>query len=1723
MEGLMKIQKSIQDKINKNYSNYKKSKSRSSYGYFAERLNILNNNWREFEENHRNILKEAVDTDKDISYFKLSLFDEVEELYVEFKCALQDSMALLKKDEPKEKEENSKDQSSNSPSGSSIAHLPRISLPIFSGKYLEWQSFHDLFVSMIDSNTSLAEVQKLHYLKAHLSGEAEQILRHIPITDANYTQCWNKLKKRYNNRRYIANSILTRLVGQRKLMTESANGIKQLLDTTNDCLSALSNIGVNTSSWDIIIIHLVSLKLDNSTRVQWEHRISDHSDILPTLEEFNKFLECRFLAMECLHNNERNDDKVERPKVFSVTAISCSFCKESHLLFQCEKFCNESYESRHEFIQKNKLCFNCFGSNHPVSRCKRRTTCRRCGRRHHSLLHPEGNSSSSSNMELNQTNESEHREQENVQREEVQESSRISTHFANGSISSPGQVMLATALVHVDTNRDCYTLRALLDQGSQASFVTERVVQLLGLRKIPFKGIVSGLGGDQFNLSIKHMVIFKIQSIYTSFSYEIQAYVLNALSSSLPAQKLNIQDWPELSGLTLADPGYGTPSKIDLLLGADVYGMILTNNIIRKGSVTAQDTQLGWILSGRVEVNHHCHHSSIVSMHSLDNSDEILRKFWELESGKEQNFMSEEDKACEEYYEKTTTRDESGRYVVRLPFRKNNPDCEQGDFKEIAKKRLLTMERKLEKDPILRKECSRVIEEYIDMNHMELITEEREKVRADAVYLPLLVVVRLDKSTTAVRLVFDASCKGNNGKSLNDDLLTGPRLQGELRHLLMKWRTYPICFVADIIKMYRQVKVHDEDTRYQRILWRHNSNEPFREYRILRVTFGVSSAPYLAVKSLQQVAKDEGKHFPLAADRVLQDFYMDDLMSGCQTEEEAVDIYNQMVELLDRGGFKLQKWASNSQKLMQEIQEDNKADRNLVIKTDDLVKILGVSWNVSSDEFEYVIKLHPQMQPITKRVILSDISRLFDPLGWIAPVIIQAKIYIQKLWLAGLGWDEEVPSDLLDKWISFREELPKLNQVKLPRWMHATYDTTDIEIHGYCDASNDAYGAVVYSRIKDKFGEVHVNLIGARTKVAPIKQISIPRLELCGAVLLAKLLSEVSSVMNVSKVQLRAWTDSTIVLAWLKGEPNRWKTFVANRVTEILEVLDSSQWSHIESNQNPADCASRGLRPGELIEHGLWWHGPQMLHESYYEFPLIENLSTDLEKKAIKSYLAVSDRSNDELPVWTKYSSLNKLIRVIAFCLRIVNKLKHRKLLPSYLTAAELNYSLNICLKHCQSSSFPIEIEQLMKCRSIPKGSKILSLCPFLDDKHIMRVRGRIEHSQEDYDAKHPIILPRDHHISKLIVADAHEKTLHGGPQLMHNYISTRYWIINVRSIIRQYIKKCITCIRYSTSCQQPFMGDLPSSRVTASRPFSRSGVDYCGPINVRISKGRGCRCFKGYVCLFVCMVTRAIHLEVVSDMTSEGFIAAFKRFVARRGHCQEIWSDNGTNFVGASKELRVLFKAEKSSILDEVAQCLANTGTEWHFIPPRAPNFGGIWEAGVKSTKYHLKRVLDGTTLTYEELSTLLAQVEACLNSRPMYRLPTSQEDSLPLTPGHFLIGEPLVTVPENNYMNHNSSMLRRWQLMQKLTQNFWRKWSREYLTTLCNRYKWTKVTPEPQIGQVVLIKEGDLPPSRWLFGRIEKKHPGPDNITRVVTLRCKENCIKRPVSKLCILPVVQ
>ncbi|CAH2083690.1 unnamed protein product [Euphydryas editha] len=647
------------------------------------------------------------------------------------------------------------------------------------------------------------------------------------------------------------------------------------------------------------------------------------------------------------------------------------------------------------------------------------------------------------------------------------------------------------------------------------------------------------------------------------------------------------------------------------------------------------------------------------------------------------------------------------------------------------------------------------------------------------------------------------------------------------------------------------------------------------------------------------------------------------------------------------------------------------------------------------------------------------------------------------------------------------------------------------ELHVFADASQKAYSAVVY--LKGKLGNhVQVTLVTAKTKVAPVeKEISIPRMELCAALLATKLIHEV--VQSVDNI-------------------------VSNRVSEILTILDREQWNHVSTDQNPADCASRGLSVTDLIQHNLWWTGPDFLRKDNHVNASM-NFTTNEEERHIKALAAVVLK---EEFIWIRFSNLSKLLRVLSYCKKflMLRVPKKQRVINRIVTAEEMQNIMQICVKKTQELHFSEELQQLKSQGYVVKRSPLHTLNPFLDRNGLLRVGGRINKSHEDFDKRHPLIVPSDSHITKLIVLDAHHRTLHGGPQLMLNYLRAKFWIIRARERVKKCYRECIICTRYSRQNNNQLMGQLPDARLTPYRPFKSSGVDFTGHINIRFSPGRGSRSYKGYVCLFICMATRAIHLEAVSDLTAVGFIAAFRRFVSRRGLCQHLYSDNGTNFVGADRELRLMFNRAKSQAPDEIAQLLANEGTTWHFIPPQAPNFGGLWEAGIRSTKSHLKRVIGDSTLTFEELSTVLTQIEACLNSRPISCLSDHPDDPLPLTPGHFLIGESLITIPDNNYSDVSKlSGLQRWKLTQRMVHDFWKKWSDEYLVNLNQRFKWSMKRSEPEIDDVVIVRDQNIPPAKWLLGRVIEKHPGKDCITRVVTLRTKNGLCKRPCNKLCLL----
>lgn len=1731
MEQLLFAQEDLSSRLSKARTNYKKtSKERKTEQSCKLRLESLEELWKTFVNNHAELYKTAKpEVLKATAYVEKELFDTAEELYIDYKCLIMQDLYVESAAIGKSVGSNPIHKSGGNTEN--LAKLPKIVIPKFTGNYSEWITFRDLFKSLVH-NTNIDNAVKMQYLKGSLGGEAEQLVRNFTISSANYDKCWNTLIERYNNKRFLCNTILKRLFSQRSSNSESASFLKEILDNTMECIGALSNLGVDVSTWDLIIIYMTSLKLDPESRKQWELESANITgNELPNLNAFQVFLTKRFRALEFVDTGSSSNRSRVAPKSFHVAEEAnvretCKFCKDQHKLVHCKSFEREEVPARRVFVEKQRLCFNCLGDGHSANQCRCRVSCRVCRRRHHTFLHLAGGYSQSKPIASSGS--------------PVASSSGEGAPvvcFASGGVAPRNQVLLATALVKADTgNGDTQIVRVLLDQGSQASFITEATVQHLGLTKIPVRGVISGVGGG-LNVSSKSKVKLNISSMQEGFQnikLSLDVYVLKSITTLLPSKQVIAAEW--VCSLPLADPGYNTPSRIDLLLGAEVVGQVMREGIQKQGSLLAQHTSLGWILSGVVDSNSNKQATKLISMHQVCvEEDNQLKKFWELEADTKTNIkptLTEEETRCEKFFAETTRRDEDGRYIVKLPFKSEDLKVEKS--KKIAEKRLAYLEAKLNKETDLKTKYVEVLEEYLHLDHMERIPEH-EVNNIKGTYLPHFAVVRNDKDTTKVRIVFDASCKGENGVSLNDMMMIGPTLQPELRNILIRWRQHRICLSSDIVKMYRQVKVAAEDVDFQRILWRKdqtatnssaliaksaNQSGKTEEFRLLRVTFGTASAPYLAVKALQQVAIDEGANYPVAAARVNKDYYMDDLLTGGENVESAMKLYSEMVNLLKRGGFELQKWSSNSEELLERIKETGKRvdkEDGIRLKTDEAIKLLGLTWNRRSDAFQYTVTLPQLKEPVTKRIVISDISRLFDPLGWVAPTVIVAKIIIQKLWISGIEWDEEVPSKTLEEWLTYRNELPDLSSLRITRWLHTSQKNMHVELHGFSDASKLAYAAVVYIRVIDEKGDIYVNLITAKTKVAPIKQVSIPRLELCGAVLAARLLVEVAETMEIEKQNIHAWTDSTVVLAWLNSHPNRWQTFIANRVSEILTTLDSHQWSHIRSKQNPADCASRGLKPSELVNDALWFNGPEVLHKKEVIYDRMKDQETNIEE--IKVHIVNTDK------LWERFSNLGKLVRVVAYCRRFMTWKKRKQTKDQgFLTTQELKEALEVCIKQCQNEHFEEEIASLEKSgNGIATKLKgpFKSLNPFLDYKQILRVGGRLEMSSLSDDRKHPILIPKKSEFTNLLIADTHAKTFHGGPQLMLTYLRSRFWVFGAKELVKAYVRKCVKCTRYSATSSTQLMGQLPAARVTPTRPFKCSGVDYAGPINVRTSKGRGQHAYKGYICLFVCMSTKAVHIEVVSDLTTEGFLAAFKRFVSRRGHCSDIWSDNGTGFVGASRQLPKMFSAEQSAMQSEVAASLASNGTKWHFIPPLSPNFGGLWEAGVKSVKYHLKRVVGETTLTFEELSTVLGQIEACLNSRPLSRVDTASEGYEALTPGHFLVGEPLLTVPDYSFENSNMGSLRRWQLTQKITQDFWRRWSQEYLSSLIHRYQWSFQTPEPAIGDLVLVKEDGLPPSRWLLGRVITKHPGPDNITRVVSLRTKSNVMKRPTSRLCILPI--
>jgi hypothetical protein len=541
--------------------------------------------------------------------------------------------------------------------------------------------------------------------------------------------------------------------------------------------------------------------------------------------------------------------------------------------------------------------------------------------------------------------------------------------------------------------------------------------------------------------------------------------------------------------------------------------------------------------------------------------------------------------------------------------------------------------------------------------------------------------------------------------------------------------------------------------------------------------------------------------------------------------------------------------------------------------------------------------------------------------------------------------------------------------------------------------------------------------------------------------------------------------------------------------------------------------------------------GPSWLHSNVADLsPNTLNTAIDHDEipERRKQTIVAAEVMTIPLPVLTKISSFHKLNRIIAYCLRWLHN--HRKSKQGQLGDSgaikihELQRAKITIIQLVQKQAFADDLKILRQNKALPNKSRLLTLSPFLSKNNLIRVGGRLRNASLKFDTKHPILLPNDHHVTKLIVEQTHIENLHSGAEGTLAALRQNYWIISPRSLIRQVIHRCNSCFRCNPKRVTQMMGDLPACRLESNRPFLISGVDYLGPILIKESTGRGKRNVKAYVSIFVCLVTKAVHLELVGNLTTESFLGALHRLIARRGHVRHLYSDNGSNFIGAANQETKKFKSflKSSEFQSDVINKLTERNTEFHFIPARSPHMGGLWEINVKSVKNHIKRSIGLATPTFEEMYTLLTRIEAILNSRPLTPISNDPNDLEPLTPGHFLSpGESLTAVHEGDITEIKTNRLSRWQLIERMRQLFWRRWTREYLSRLQARSKWRNPDTTPAVGSLVLIADDDLPPLRWNLARITELHLGKDGLPRVASLKTKNGATKRSVHKLCVLPL--
>ncbi|XP_050338689.1 uncharacterized protein LOC126765144 [Bactrocera neohumeralis] len=841
---------------------------------------------------------------------------------------------------------------------------------------------------------------------------------------------WQEMKRRFDNPRLLLESHVRRILNLPNQPTESQKGLLRLVDTVQNVMRALSVMGLPVNHWDALLVPLLLPKLPKITRYEWGMSLQTNN--IPMSQDFLTFIEKRAnnLPQGATNSTSTLHQRPTRPVKANVATVNssqplhsvkgvtvfCQLCANGHRIHKCQRFVNLSIPERWDTVKRLSLCFNCLGSDHGSRDCTSRD-CLKCHHRHHTMLCKSNVANNSpateedTNTHIIDRNISVDTPSTQVPQVYPRQQSllrKVRSFLINGDRT----ILLATAkVILTDHNGGQFAYRALCDLGSQVSLITDATTKRMCLRRRPGEIRIEGVGSSAAVYSKGHITVQMQAAFDNNINFKLEAYVVPTITSVTPDTHIDAEAWSHLKDLPLADPTFATPSPVDLLVGADVLTGLFQEGFIQGSpeQLCALNTRLGWVVFGPVTSSAHStlHTSLTAKCVNEQRLDTLLRSFWELEEPIPSSEIHVDD--CETIFNDTVTRTTDGRYQVQILFRPDAPAI--GESHQSAVRQFLQLERRLMNDPCLREQYITFMREYIALDHME-VSKQAFTNKGNGYFIPHHAV------TTKFRVVFNVSAKISNGTSLNDTQFSGPQLHANIVDILHRFRKCKVAITADIQKMFRQILVDRRHRKWQQILWRELPNEPLQVYELKTVTYGMACSPFNAIRALRQCANDnyeviyDPSRAAAARHSILNNFYVDDFLDSVDSDELSITRAQDVATILKQGQLILGKWNSNFTHVLSAITGTTLSAFELELNNS-TTKVLGLYWDPVSDELFFKVGLVDDTSMHTKRKVLSDVAKLYDPTGVLAPVVVVAKLFIQDLWKAGLPWDAELPPELL--------------------------------------------------------------------------------------------------------------------------------------------------------------------------------------------------------------------------------------------------------------------------------------------------------------------------------------------------------------------------------------------------------------------------------------------------------------------------------------------------------------------------------------------------------------------------------------------------------------------------------------------------------------------------------------------------------------------------------------